>query len=117
MKTKIPFSFIPIKTLRKISSIFFGLGNKLARNLPMLKLNLDRAEMKIAPQDYIAMSLTSSLIFFVAIIGGIKLLDVGVAFLSNYIVGYDNILPVIVFTLIFISIIINSYIRMLFGAS
>lgn len=44
--------------------------------------------------------------FFVAIIGGIKLLDIGVAFLSNYIVGYDSILPVIVFTIIFISIII-----------
>ncbi|MFY0650633.1 MAG: CvpA family protein [Cyclobacteriaceae bacterium] len=44
--------------------------------------------------------------FFVAIIGGIKLLDLGVGYLSSYIEGYDKILPVVVFTIIFILIII-----------
>jgi membrane protein required for colicin V production len=44
--------------------------------------------------------------FFIAIILGIKLLDVGVDFVSNYIEGYDHILPVIVFTILFIGIII-----------
>ena len=44
--------------------------------------------------------------FFVAIIGGIKLLDIGVGFLGRYITGYETILPVIVFTIIFIAIII-----------
>lgn len=44
--------------------------------------------------------------FFIAIIGGIKLLDVGVEFLSRYIEGYDGILPVIVFTIIFIGLLV-----------
>lgn len=44
--------------------------------------------------------------FFIAIIVGIKLLNIGVDFISQYIDGYDHILPVIVFTLLFIGIII-----------
>ena len=44
--------------------------------------------------------------FFIAIILGIKLLDIGVDFVSNYIEGYDKVLPVIVFTVLFIGIII-----------
>ena len=44
--------------------------------------------------------------FFIAIIGGIKLLDIGVEFTSSFIQGYDKILPIVVFTVIFIGIII-----------
>ncbi|MFT7032322.1 MAG: membrane protein required for colicin V production [Cyclobacteriaceae bacterium] len=44
--------------------------------------------------------------FFIAIILGIKLLNIGVGFVSKYVEGYDHILPVIVFTILFIGIII-----------
>jgi len=44
--------------------------------------------------------------FFVAIIMGIKMLDWGMNLLSDHIQGYDNLLPIISFTVIFISIIV-----------
>lgn len=44
--------------------------------------------------------------FFIAIIAGIKLLDWGIVFLSNYIIGYDHLLPILAFAIIFIGLII-----------
>ena len=43
--------------------------------------------------------------FFIAIILGIKLLDWGIATLSTYIAGYDHVIPVIAFAMIFIVVI------------
>jgi len=67
MKNKIPFSIIPIKTLRKISQGFLGIGSKLEESIPSLKLNLERIDMDLSPQEYFAMSLMSSSIFFIFI--------------------------------------------------
>ncbi|MFY0626486.1 MAG: CvpA family protein [Reichenbachiella sp.] len=44
--------------------------------------------------------------FFIAIIAGIKLLDWGISILDNYIEGFDHVLPVIAFAVIFIGVII-----------
>ncbi|MFH1592356.1 MAG: type II secretion system F family protein [Candidatus Woesearchaeota archaeon] len=65
MKNKVPLSIVPVKLLRKISQIFSGLGGKLERSFPSLKLNLEQAGMDFTPQEYIAMCMTSSLISFV----------------------------------------------------
>ncbi|MEO9966112.1 MAG: CvpA family protein [Reichenbachiella sp.] len=52
------------------------------------------------------MELISLIAFFIALIAGIKLLDWGIAILENYIEGYDSLLPIIAFSIIFIGIII-----------
>lgn len=44
--------------------------------------------------------------FFIAIILGVKLLDWGIEFLATYIEGYEAILPIIAFGVIFITIIL-----------
>lgn len=53
------------------------------------------------------MEVISLLAFFVALIAGIKLLDWGISLLSDYIEGYDSLLPIIAFSIIFIGIIIS----------
>lgn len=53
------------------------------------------------------MEVISLAAFFVAIIAGIKLLDWGIVLLSKYIDGYDGLLPIISFTIIFIAIILS----------
>ncbi len=65
MKNKIPFSLLPFNILRKISSVFYGLGNMIQKGMPSMRLNLEKAEINVSPQEYIAMCLMSSLIFFV----------------------------------------------------
>ena len=52
------------------------------------------------------MEVASLLAFFVAIIAGIKLLDWGIDFLSGYISGMEQILPIMAFAMIFIGVII-----------
>ena len=53
------------------------------------------------------MEVISLAAFFVAIILGIKLLDWGISILSDYIEGYDSLLPIIAFTVIFVGIILS----------
>ncbi|MEP3388082.1 MAG: CvpA family protein [Reichenbachiella sp.] len=52
------------------------------------------------------MEVISLVAFFAAILAGIKLLDWGISVLSEYIEGYDSLLPIIAFTIIFIGIIV-----------
>ena len=52
------------------------------------------------------MEVISLAAFFAAILAGIKLLDWGISILSEYIEGYDSLLPIIAFTIIFIGIIV-----------
>lgn len=52
------------------------------------------------------MEVISLVAFFVAILAGIKLLDWGISLLSAYIEGYDSLLPIIAFAIIFIGIIV-----------
>jgi len=65
MKNKIPYSIIPINILRKISQRFLGIGSKLEKSVPSLKMNLEKADMDLSPQEYLAMSIMSSSIFFI----------------------------------------------------
>ncbi|MEK6934663.1 MAG: type II secretion system F family protein [Nanoarchaeota archaeon] len=67
MKKKIPFSILPFKTLRKISNIFFGFGEKISKNIPSLGLHLEEAEIKITTIEYVSMSIAASIIFFIFI--------------------------------------------------
>jgi len=67
MKDKIPYSIVPPKLLKNISQIFSGIANKIEKNLPSLKLNLEQAKMTISPQEYVAMCIMASTIFFIFI--------------------------------------------------
>ncbi|PIB37254.1 hypothetical protein BFP72_18485 [Reichenbachiella sp. 5M10] len=53
------------------------------------------------------MEIISIAAFFVAIFLGIKLLDWGIMVLADHIHGYDNLLPIISFTIIFVVIMIG----------
>ena len=64
MKVKIPFSLIPFRILKRLSSRFFGIGSKVARHFPLVSLYLEKAEMNISVQEYFAMCITSALSFF-----------------------------------------------------
>ena len=65
MKTKIPFSIVPIKVLKNFSSYFSGLANKVEKSVPSISLNIEQAHMDISAEDYIAMSIASSITSFV----------------------------------------------------
>ena len=65
MKVKIPFSLVPVKFLKKISHYFSGLGSKFEKSIPSLKSHLEQANMDISPEDYIALSIASSILSFI----------------------------------------------------
>ncbi len=52
------------------------------------------------------MELITLVAFFVAIFASIKLLDWGISILQKYISGFDHILPIMAFALIFIGVIL-----------
>lgn len=60
---KIPFSILPQKVLYKFSRFFFGTAQKIERNYPSLEMYMNQAEITARPIEYIAMCLTSLLIF------------------------------------------------------
>jgi pilus assembly protein TadC len=61
----IPFSFLPRGLLRKLSSIFFWLGNPLSKRIKNLELNLKQSKIKLRPGEYVSMCLTSTFFFLV----------------------------------------------------
>lgn len=71
MKITIPFSLIPPKILFRLSNIFMSPANNLAKFMPYLKLELNRADFKVDYRKYIAMCMTSS--FFLLLFVGIVL--------------------------------------------
>ncbi len=62
---KIPYSLLPIKVLKKGSSIFLGIGRSLEKNFPFLKLHLKQAEVDFSVKEYLSMCFLSGIIFFV----------------------------------------------------
>ncbi len=62
---KIPYSLLPIKVLKKSSSIFLGIGRSLEKNFPFLKLHLKQAEVDFSVKEYLSICFLSGIIFFV----------------------------------------------------
>ncbi|MCK4521824.1 MAG: type II secretion system F family protein [Nanoarchaeota archaeon] len=62
---KIPFCLIPPQLLKKISYFFQGAAKSINPFFPYLEIELERADMKINPRDYIAMCLASTSFFFI----------------------------------------------------
>ena len=61
---KLPYSLLPVKTLRELSSFFLGIGEFLQNFFPFLKTNLKQAEIDISIKEYLSICFLSSLIFF-----------------------------------------------------
>ncbi len=68
MKIRIPLSILSVKALRKFSQPFHGLGSKIEKNFPSLKLYLEQADFRIGPQEYLAMCITSSIFNFILLV-------------------------------------------------
>lgn len=64
---RLPFSFIPIKHLKKIAPYFFGVANNLRFLSPYLKVNLMQANLPFSAQEYLAMCVTATFTFFLFI--------------------------------------------------
>ena len=65
MKTKIPYSFIPFNILKNKSQIFSGIGSKIEKSIPSLRLNLEYIKTEISAQEYTSMCIMSSLASFI----------------------------------------------------
>jgi flagellar protein FlaJ len=61
---KLPYSLLPVKKLRELSSSFLGVGEFLQNFFPFLKTNLKQAEIDISIKEYLGICFLSSLIFF-----------------------------------------------------
>lgn len=62
---KLPFSLLPLKTLRAFSHIFLGIGQRLEKFFPFLKINLNQAEIDIETREYLTICFISSSLFFI----------------------------------------------------
>jgi flagellar protein FlaJ len=61
----IPFSILPPVVLRRISRLFYWLGERLESKFPGMDLYLDQAEFKVSAKEYISMCVTATVSFFV----------------------------------------------------
>ena len=61
---KVPYSLLPMKVLRKASSIFRGAAESLEPSFPFLKLSLKQAKVDFSIREYLSMCFLSGLIFF-----------------------------------------------------
>lgn len=64
MITKIPFSLLPTKRLKKSSRYYLGIAGSIDRRLPSLSINLKQARAGIESKDYLAMCINALVIFF-----------------------------------------------------
>ncbi len=60
----IPFSLLPLRTLKRLSRLLRGTGEILQAFFPSLRINLLRAEFKISSVDYISMCLVATFVFY-----------------------------------------------------
>lgn len=60
---RIPLSFLPEQVLYKASRFFYGAAERIDKRMPALSINLNQAESKLSPIEYISMCLASSSFF------------------------------------------------------
>lgn len=63
----IPFSLLPLNRLNKGASLFRGLSKKLGKRLKGLNTDLSQARIEFNAEEYLALCLFASLIFFIFI--------------------------------------------------
>jgi pilus assembly protein TadC len=65
MKKIIPFSFLPPRVALGLSKKFLGLGEKISKAFPYLKIELQQAEMDFEPEEYGAIAITLFALYFI----------------------------------------------------
>ncbi len=86
---KIPFSFLPPKTLKKVSHLSLGIAEIIAPLFSFLKLHLEQAESDLSPEEYLSMCITSTLFFFIffTFILAAIMMTIGKGFLISVIIS------------------------------
>ena len=64
MKSTIPFSILPPGLMRRLSPPFYGIGYKLSKVFPYLKLELKQADMDFDVEEYGAIMTLSFVLYF-----------------------------------------------------
>ncbi|MFC1768663.1 type II secretion system F family protein [Nanoarchaeota archaeon] len=95
-----PYSLVPYKILRRVSSIFLGYGEKLEHTFKFLKTHLKQARFDISVKEYLSRCIASSLIFFIAI--EIFLVLIFLALKINGFIGFTILISLIVTIFVFI---------------
>lgn len=64
----IPFSFLPVKVLKKYSKLFSGIASNIEPGYAFLKMNLKQSGIDIDSKEYLSMCLFSTFLFFLFIL-------------------------------------------------
>ncbi|MEK6812583.1 MAG: type II secretion system F family protein [Nanoarchaeota archaeon] len=89
MSFRIPMGFLPMPQLKQVAKPFFTFSKGMARGLPNMQMDLVRAEVEIAPYEYIAMCIASSLIMFLLLfVFMFFLTKVGVSILVGFLLSF-----------------------------
>ncbi|MFH1663709.1 MAG: type II secretion system F family protein [archaeon] len=77
--TIIPFNFMPLPVIKGVSAKFYGLGLKLSKLFPYLKLELSQSEISYEDKEYCSIILAMGAIyallgFVIAVLIGVRLL-------------------------------------------
>jgi len=67
MLKRLPYSFLPVKVLRKLSRSLLGISERLVSFFPFLEINLKRADIDIEDREYLGICLASTSFFFIFI--------------------------------------------------
>ena len=80
-KKTIPFSFLPPGIILAISEKFLGMGEKVTKIFPYLKLELTQSEMDFDEKEYGAIMFVMFLMYF--ILGSIVFFIIGLRFAAD----------------------------------
>lgn len=69
MRKTIPFVPLPLKTAKRVTKPFYGIGDRLSRLFPGLDVKLKQAELDFVPREYLTIATFSSL-FWIALMYG-----------------------------------------------
>jgi len=62
---KLPYSLVPVKTLRKSAEKYYGLADKIRKNLPAMKQWLKESELNFSDKEYLGLCIAASISFFI----------------------------------------------------
>ncbi len=82
---KLPYSLVPLKTLKKKAEKYYWLADKLKKSFPSLKQDLKEAELPFTDKEYLGLCLAADIMFF-SFITIFMLVIFGAAAAPNFII-------------------------------
>ncbi len=81
----IPYAFLPLTLLRKLSRIFLAPARSISKNIKDFDIFLEQSEIKLKPEEYISMSIATTifLFFMLSIIVSILLVKFNIDILAG----------------------------------